>query len=91
MDKELTSTQNNTLDQLNMQLFKALNRINDDRLTEEQINAEIPRLQAVCGIADRIVKSVNEQNNNLRIVIQNADAVEESGALINSKTIALLG
>ena len=45
----------NTLTDLNNYLFEAIERLNDDELTEEQLDQEIKRSEAVQKIAKTII------------------------------------
>lgn len=45
----------NTLTDLNNYLFEALERLTDDELTEEQLQREITRSQAVTSVAETII------------------------------------
>lgn len=47
----------NTLMDLNNYLFEALERINDDSLSEEQLQKEITRSDATTGIAQTIIQN----------------------------------
>lgn len=52
----------NKLSNLNDHLFTALERLNDDDLTPEQIEAEAKRADAIVAIADQIT-----ENGKLRL------------------------
>lgn len=45
----------NTLSDLNNYLFEALERLQDDDLTEEQLQREIVRSQAVTAVAETVI------------------------------------
>jgi len=47
----------NTLTDLNNYLFETLERLMDDDLTEEQIQKEIMRSQAVTAVAETIIRN----------------------------------
>ncbi|MBQ9229051.1 MAG: hypothetical protein IJ680_01345 [Paludibacteraceae bacterium] len=47
----------NTLSDLNNYLFEQIERMNDDELTEEQLQKEILRSQAVTKVAEVIVRN----------------------------------
>lgn len=47
----------NSLGDLNNYLFEALERINDDSLTKEQLDQEINRSQAITSVAEAIIKN----------------------------------
>lgn len=45
----------NTLGDLNNYLFEALERITDDTLTQEELDRELKRAEAITGVAEVIV------------------------------------
>lgn len=45
----------NTLVDLNNHLFEQMERLNDDDLTEEELNREINRTKAMTDVASRII------------------------------------
>lgn len=47
----------NTLTDLNNYLFEAIERLNDDELSEEQLDKEIKRSEAVQKVAKTIIES----------------------------------
>lgn len=47
----------NTLGDLNNYLFEALERITDDTLTDEELEKELKRADAITGVAEVIVHS----------------------------------
>lgn len=49
---------NNLID-LNNHLFEQLERINDDELTEDQLNKEIQRSKAMTDIASKIIDNAS--------------------------------
>lgn len=48
---------NNTLTDLNNYLFEALERITDDSLTEEELQKEITRSEAITSVAETIIRN----------------------------------
>lgn len=46
---------NNTLEDLNNYLFESIERLNDDGMTEEQLDREIKRSEAVQKVAKTII------------------------------------
>ena len=48
---------NNTLTDLNNALFEAIERIQDDELTQEELAREITRAEAVTKIAEVVVRN----------------------------------
>lgn len=51
----------NTLNDLNNYLFEAIERINDDSLSSEQMDNEIRRAETVTKIADKIIDNAELQ------------------------------
>lgn len=49
----------NNLMALNNHLFEQLERLNDDELTEEQLNKEIQRSKAMTDVASRIIDNAS--------------------------------
>ncbi|MDR1014753.1 MAG: hypothetical protein LBL86_07225 [Coriobacteriales bacterium] len=49
----------NTLGDLNNHLFEALERINDESLEGEELDAEIRRARAVTGVASQVIANGN--------------------------------
>lgn len=47
----------NTLGDLNNYLFEQLERLNDDSLTQEQLNKEMTKVDCVVKVADRIIQN----------------------------------
>ena len=57
----------NTLSDLNNHLFMALERINDDELTAEQLDKELKRSSSVAKIAESIVHTADIQVKALKL------------------------
>ncbi len=57
----------NTLSDLNNHLFMALERLNDDDLSAEQLNNELRRSNGVAKIAEAIVHNADIQVRALRL------------------------
>lgn len=49
----------NTLGDLNNHLFEQMERLNDDSLTDEQLNKEMDRAKSMASIAQNIVGNAN--------------------------------
>lgn len=49
----------NSLSDVNNYLFEAIERLNDDELTDEQLEREIKRTEAVTKVAKTIVDNTN--------------------------------
>lgn len=50
---------NNTLNDLNNFLFGQLERLDDPEMTQEELEAEIKRTDAMTDVADQIIKNAN--------------------------------
>ena len=78
----------NSLSDLNNHLFAALERLNDEDLSKEDLASECDRAQAVVGLADAIVRNADTQLRALRLLddcglqIHRADV---PGLLLESK------
>lgn len=64
-----------TLAELNSHLFAALDRLDVENLTPEQIEAEVKRAGAIVDVADRITE-------NAKVQLQAAKLFAEHGAQI---------
>jgi hypothetical protein len=64
-----------SLAELNRHLFAALDRLDVDNLTPEQIEAEVARAGAIVDVADRITE-------NAKVQLQAAKLFAEHGAQI---------
>ena len=45
----------NSLSDLNNHLFETLERLNDEDLSDEQLNKEIDRAQSICSVSRMII------------------------------------
>lgn len=83
----------NTLSDLNNALFEAIERIQDDDLTDEQLGREIRRAEAVTKVAEVIVRNgelalktmehLNEYGYGHK---RNPDALAPVPAMLEAKT-----
>lgn len=72
----------NTLGDLNNHLFEQLERLNDEELTNEQLNTEIERSKAITAVASKII-------DNGRLVLSAKELQAEYG-LKDSENIKML-
>ena len=56
----------NTLNDLNNYLFESLERLQDDELTDEEMQKEITRSQSVVNVAQTIIKNAEVSLNALK-------------------------
>lgn len=47
----------NTLEDLNNHIFEALERLNDEDMTDEAIEKELKRASGMCQVAEQIIKN----------------------------------
>ncbi len=60
----------NKMSDLNNHLFAALERLSDDGMTPEQLEAEVSRSEAIVQVADRITATATLQLNAARLFAQ---------------------
>lgn len=58
----------NKLVDLNDHLFEALERLNDDQLTAEQIEVESKRAEAIVGISSQIIQTARITLDAMKLV-----------------------
>jgi hypothetical protein len=58
----------NKLSDLNDHLFMALERLNDEELSKEQIEAEAKRAEAIIGISSQIISNAKITIDAMRLV-----------------------
>lgn len=67
----------NKLSDLNDHLFMALERLNDEELTTEQIEAESKRAEAIIGVANQIIGTAKITLDAMKLVSNgNLDTTE---------------
>ena len=67
----------NKLSDLNDHLFAALERLNDEELTSEQIESEAKRADAIMGISDKIISNAKITLDAMKLIsIGNLDTSE---------------
>jgi hypothetical protein len=67
----------NKLSDLNDHLFAALERLNDEELTAEQIESEAKRADAIMGISDKIIANAKITLDAMKLIsIGNLDLTE---------------
>lgn len=67
----------NKLTDLNNHLFEQLERLNDEDLSEEQLEKEIKRSKAITSIATNIINNGNLILNSMKFVEDNGLAVHK--------------
>jgi hypothetical protein len=58
----------NTLSDLNDHLFMALERLNEENITEKQIDAESKKAKAITAISGQIIKNANLCLNAVKLI-----------------------
>lgn len=67
----------NKLSDLNDHLFAALERLNDEELTAEQIELEAKRADAIMGISDKIIANAKITLDAMKLISNgNIDSTE---------------
>ncbi len=64
-----------TLSELNEHLFAALDRLDVDALTPDQIEAEARRAEAIVAVADRITENAKVQISAARLFAEHGNGV----------------
>lgn len=59
---------NNKLSDLNNHLFMALERLNDEELTSEQIEKEAKRAEAIIGVSSQIISNAKITIDAMKLV-----------------------
>lgn len=75
----------NTLGDLNNYLFEQLERLNDDDLSQEQLDREIHRSHAVSNIAKNIINNGNLVLKARERMVDSMDAEEEIPRMLMSE------
>lgn len=65
----------NKLGDLNNHLFAALERLNDESLTAEQIDSEAKRASAIVAVADQVVSNADLQLKAAKLFADHGQAV----------------
>lgn len=65
----------NKLGDLNNHLFAALERLNDEELTAEKIEAEAKRAEAIVSVADQIISNADLQLKAARLFAEHGQAI----------------
>lgn len=63
----------NTLSDLNNYLFEQMERLNDESLTDEDLQKEIVRSKAIQGVAQTIVNNATLALNTMKQVYEQGD------------------
>lgn len=74
----------NKLTDLNNHLFAQLERLNDEDLTEKQIQDEVNRAKAISGIASQVIKSAKVTVDAMRLVASGDYTVNELPEMIGA-------
>lgn len=63
------------MSELDQHLFAALDRLDNDNLTPEQIEAEVKRAGAIVSISDQIIEGAKVKLTAARLYAEHRDAV----------------
>ncbi|MCL2707183.1 MAG: hypothetical protein FWE97_03380 [Dehalococcoidia bacterium] len=70
----------NKLSDLNNHLFLALERLNDDDLTQDELLKESERARVIAGIAAQVISNANLNLQAAKLIIENGNAVAGESA-----------
>jgi len=73
-------TVKNKLSDLNNHLFLALERLNDDDLTQDELLKESERARVIAGIAAQVISNANLNLQAAKLIIENGNAVAGESA-----------
>lgn len=65
----------NKLGDLNNHLFAALERLNDEELSAEKIEAEAKRAEAIVSVADQIISNADLQLKAAKLFAEHGQAI----------------
>lgn len=65
----------NTLHDLNNHLFAQLERLSDEAITPEQLEAEVKRAEAIVSVADQITENAELQLRAARLYAEHGQGV----------------
>lgn len=74
----------NTLADLNRHLFTQLDRLTEDCMTPEQIEAEAKRADAIVSIADQVIRNADLQLKAVGILANHGDRFKPMLPMIGS-------
>lgn len=77
----------NKLSDLNNHLFAALERLNDDELTTEQIAAESQRAEAIIGVANQIINNAKIAIDAMKLISNDKLDIKQLPETFGFKTI----
>ncbi len=72
----------NKLTDLNDHLFAQIERLGDEELTAEQIEAEVKRADAIVDVADKIISNASLQLKAVEIVAKHGDRFQKQLPMI---------
>lgn len=78
INKDEGDEMKNKLTDLNNHLFEQLERLNDEDLTEEELEKEIKRSKAMTNIATNIINNGNLMLNSMKFIEDNGLALDKS-------------
>jgi hypothetical protein len=76
----------NKLSDLNDHLFAQLERISEEGLSAEQIEAEVKRADAIVDLADQVISNVKVQLEGAKLVALHGDRMKQMMPLLTAPT-----
>lgn len=76
----------NKLTDLNNHLFAQIERLSDEDLTPEQIEAEVKRTEAIVAISDQIVGTANLQLKAVKMIADHGDRFKPHLSMLEDKS-----
>lgn len=75
----------NKLPDLNNHLFAQLERLSDEELTAEQIEAEVKRADAIVDVSEQIIKGAELTLKAVKIIADHGDRFKPQLGMIEAK------
>ncbi len=76
----------NKLPDLNNHLFAQIERLSDEGLTAEQIEAEVKRADAIVDVSEQIIKGAELQLKAVKIIADHGDRFKQQLTMIGQQS-----